>query len=113
MCVHDIRNVQNDQLYEFGYQPEFLHLFEKHYPQTGSRWRRASLEKSVTCPTLTQVCSDEELFESRFYRELLQPFGYLDFIGFMALRAGARVASIHTSRSELAPRYGARDISVL
>ena len=111
MCVHDIRNVQNDQLYEFGYQPEFLHLFEKHYPQ--SPIAAASIVGEVgDVFTLTQVCSDEELFESRFYRELLQPFGYLDFIGFMALRAGARVASIHTSRSELAPRYGARDISV-
>jgi DNA-binding CsgD family transcriptional regulator/PAS domain-containing protein len=111
MCVHDIRNVQNDQLFEFGYQPEFLDLFAKHYPQ--SPIAAASIVGEVgDVFTLTQVCSDEELFESRFYRELLKPFGYLDFIGCMALRAGGRVASIHTSRTELAPRYGERDISL-
>ena len=24
ICVHDLRHVQNDQLFVFGYQPEFL-----------------------------------------------------------------------------------------
>ena len=111
MCVHDIRNVQNDQLFEFGYQPEFLDLFEKHYPQ--SPIAAASIVGEVgDVFTLTQVCSDEELFESRFYRELLKPFGYLDFIGFMALRTGGRVASVHTCRTDMAPRYGKRDISL-
>ncbi len=73
MCVHDMRQVQNNRLFEFGYRPEFV-----------------------------------ELFESRFYRELLKPFGYLDLIGFMALRTGGRVASVHTCRTEPGPRYGAR-----
>src|SRR4051794_8901227 len=32
--VHDTRHVQNDQLLVFGYQPEFLEKFEKHYAQS-------------------------------------------------------------------------------
>jgi DNA-binding CsgD family transcriptional regulator/PAS domain-containing protein len=111
MCVHDMRQVQNSRLFEFGYRPEFYELFEKHYPQ--SPIAAACIVREVgDVITLTQICGDEELFESRFYRELLKPFGYLDLIGFMALRTGGRVASVHTCRTELAPRYGARDISL-
>jgi DNA-binding CsgD family transcriptional regulator/PAS domain-containing protein len=111
MCVHDIRHVQNDQLFEFGYQPEFLGLFAKHYAQ--SPIAAANIVGDVgDVFTLTQICSEEELLESRFYRELLKPFGYFDFIGFMALRTGGRVASVHTCRTERAPRYGERDIGI-
>src|SRR5262249_10160711 len=36
-----------------------------------------------------------ELLESRFYREVLKPFGLLDIIWFPALRTGGRMASLH------------------
>ena len=34
ICVHDVRHVQNDQLFVFGYQPEFLEKLEAHYAQS-------------------------------------------------------------------------------
>ena len=34
ICVHDLRNVQNDQLFVFGYQPEFLEQLGAHYAQS-------------------------------------------------------------------------------
>jgi hypothetical protein len=33
ICVHDMRHVQNDQLFVFGYQHEFLEGLGKHYAQ--------------------------------------------------------------------------------
>ena len=56
--------------------------------------------------------SDDEMRESRFYREVLEPFGYLDFIGLSALRTGGRVAYLQATRTERDPRYGAREISL-
>src|SRR3979409_637200 len=32
--VHDMRHVQNDQLFVFGYLPEFLEKLGKHYSQS-------------------------------------------------------------------------------
>ena len=76
MCVHDLRNAQNDFLFELGYPAEWPEQFQKHYPQ--SPLAAASIVGNVgDVHTLAEVCTDEELFGSRFYRELLKPFGYL------------------------------------
>ena len=53
-----------------------------------------------------------ELLESRFFREVLKPFGLQDMIWFPALRTGGRMASMHASRSEKAPYYQQREISL-
>jgi DNA-binding CsgD family transcriptional regulator len=53
-----------------------------------------------------------DLFESRFFREVLQPFGLHDIIWFPALRTGGRMASMHASRNEKAPLYQQREISL-
>ena len=53
-----------------------------------------------------------ELLESRFFRDVLKPFGLLDIIWFPALRTGGRMASMHASRSETAPYYQQREISL-
>ena len=53
-----------------------------------------------------------ELLESRFFREVLKPFGLQDMIWFPALRTGGRMASMHASRSETAPYYQQREISL-
>jgi len=34
ICVHDMRHVQNDQLFVFGYQEEFLQRLGTHYAQS-------------------------------------------------------------------------------
>jgi DNA-binding CsgD family transcriptional regulator/PAS domain-containing protein len=111
MCVHDMRNVQNDHLFEFGYQPEFFELLQKHYAQSPIAADGVVRDVGEVL-TLGQICSDEELFQSRFYRDLLKPYGCLDFIGIIALRTGDRVAWVHASRMYLSPRYGRRDINL-
>jgi DNA-binding CsgD family transcriptional regulator len=111
ICVHDLKNVQNTFLFEVGYSKEFSETFQKHYE--GSPLAAASILGSVgEVNTLARMGPVEELFESRFYREALKPFGLLDFIGFMALRTGERIATIHASRGERQPRYGDRDMSL-
>jgi len=109
ICVHDMRHVQNDQLFVFGYQPEFLEKLGSHYAQ--SPMAAADIVSSIGHVSALSM-EGTELFESRFYREILKPFGLLDMIWFPALRTGGRMASMHASRSEKAPHYQQLEIGL-
>jgi DNA-binding CsgD family transcriptional regulator/PAS domain-containing protein len=109
ICVHDLRHVQNDQLFVFGYQLEFLEKLGKHYAQSPM----AASDVVADIGDVSALSMERyELLESRFYREVLKPFGLLDIIWFPALRTGGRMASMHASRGEKAPHYQQREISL-
>jgi DNA-binding CsgD family transcriptional regulator len=109
ICVHDLRHVQNDQLFVFGYQTEFLEKLGKHYAQ--SPMAAADIVSNIGDVSALSM-ERQELLESWFFREVLKPFGLLDMIWFPALRTGGRMASMHASRSEKAPHYQQREISL-
>jgi DNA-binding CsgD family transcriptional regulator/PAS domain-containing protein len=109
ICVHDMRQVQNDQLFVFGYQPEFLEQLGKHYAQ--SPMAAADIVSNIGDVSALSM-ERLELPDSRFAREVLKPFGLLDIIWFPALRTGGRMASMHASRAEKAPHYQQLDISL-
>jgi PAS domain-containing protein len=109
ICVHDLRHQQNDQLFVFGYQPEFLEALGRHYAQSPM----AASDVVATIGDVSALSMErQELFESRFFREVLEPHGLLDIIWFPALRTGGRMASMHASRGEKAPVYQQREISM-
>jgi DNA-binding CsgD family transcriptional regulator/PAS domain-containing protein len=109
ICVHDLRHMQNDQLFVFGYRPEFLETLGRHYAQSPM----AASDVIADVGDVSALSMETyELFESRFYREVLQPFGLLDIIWFPALRTAGRMASMHASRREQAPHYQQREISL-
>lgn len=110
ICVHDLRHVQNDQLFVFGYQPTFLEKLGTHYAQ--SPMAAADIVANIGDVNALSI-QHQDLLESRFFREVLKPFGLWDMIWFPALRTGGRMASMHASRGETAPRYQQREISLL
>jgi DNA-binding CsgD family transcriptional regulator/PAS domain-containing protein len=110
ICVHDMRHVQNDQLFVFGYQPEFLEKLGSHYAQ--SPMAAADIVSKIGDVSALSMMR-LELLGSRFAREVLEPFGLLDIIWFPALRTGGRMASMHASRSEKAPHYQQFEIGLL
>ena len=111
MCVHDLRNVEDVHLFEIGYTKEFSELIQKHYQQ--SPFATASVVHEVgDVHTLATLCPDDEWFESRFYRDVAQPYGLTDYIGINALRTSGRVASVHGSRTGPAPGYGQREVDI-
>ena len=67
ICVHDMRHVQNDQLFVFGYQPEFL---EKLGTFAQSPMAAADIVANVGDVKLSM--DRHELLESRFYRGCAQ-----------------------------------------
>ena len=111
ICVHDLRHVQNDQLFVFGYQSGFLEKLGAHYAQ--SPMAAADIVSNIGDVSALALCMErQELLESRFFREVLEPFGLLDIIWFPALRTGGRMASMHASRNEKARHYEPREISL-
>ena len=109
ICVHDMRHVQNDQLFVFGYQPEFLEKLGSQYAQSPM----AAADIVAAIGDVNILSADrQELLESRFYREVLQPFGLSDMIWFPALRTGGRMASMHASRKDEAPHYQELEIGL-
>ncbi len=110
ICVHDLRHVQNDQLFVFGYQPTFLEKLGTHYAQ--SPMAVADIVANIGDVSALSM-QHHELLESRFFRDVLKPFGLWDMIWFPALRTGGRMASMHASRGETAPHYQQREISML
>jgi DNA-binding CsgD family transcriptional regulator/PAS domain-containing protein len=111
LCVHDLRNVEDVHLFEIGYTKEFSQLVQKHYLQ--SPFATASIVHEIgDVHTLARICPDDELLESRFYHNVLKPYGIFDYIGVNALRTSGRVATVHGSRTVPAPRYGQREIDI-
>ena len=109
ICVHDMRHVQNDQLFVFGYQPEFLEKLGSQYAQSPM----AAADIVAGIGDVNVLSTDrQELLESRFYRDVLQPFGLMDMIWFPALRTGGRMASLHASRKDKAPHYQELEIGL-
>src|SRR3954471_4041327 len=109
ICVHDMRHLQNDQLFVFGYQAEFLEKLGSQYAQSPM----AAADIVASIGDVNVLSTDQtELLESRFYREVLQPFGLLDMIWFPALRTGGRMASMHASRKDQAPYYQQLEIGL-
>jgi PAS domain-containing protein len=111
VCVHDMKNFQNDRLFESGYDPEFSRLHAQNMADSPFV-AAASLANVGDVATLALTCSDHELRESRFYREVMQPFGYIDLIGLIGLKTAGRIANLHAGRTERASRYGERDIGI-
>ena len=112
LCVHDLRNVEDIHLCAVGYTREFSQLIQEHYQQ--SPFSTASIVHEVgDVLTLATICPNEdEWFESRFYREVMKPYGVFDYIGINTLRTSGRVASVHGSRSIPATPYGQREICI-
>jgi DNA-binding CsgD family transcriptional regulator/PAS domain-containing protein len=111
ICVHDLRNVENIQLFEIGYTKEFSQLLQAHYQN--SPFATGHIVREVgDVLTLATLCTEEEWLGSRIYRDVCKPFGILDYIGINALRTNCRIASLHSSRTLPAQRYGQRDIGI-
>ena len=112
LCVHDLRNVEDVHLFEIGYTKEFSQLVQKHYQQ--SPFATASIVHEVgDVLTLATICpDDDEWVGSRFYRDVMKPYGVLDYIGINALRTSGRVASVHGTRTRPAPSYAQREICI-
>jgi DNA-binding CsgD family transcriptional regulator/PAS domain-containing protein len=109
ICVHDLRHAQNDQLFVSGYAPAFLEQFGRQYAD--SPMAVADVVANVGDISILSK-TGPPVRDTRFYRDVMHPFGLQDMIWFPALRTGGRVASMHASRSDPAPRFQQREVDL-
>lgn len=109
ICVHDLLHLQNDQLFVFGYDQQFLEKLGQNYAT--SPMAASDIVANVGDVKALSI-EDRALDESRFFRDVLKQFQLQDILWFPALRTGGRMASMHASRGEKAPRYGEREIGL-
>lgn len=109
ICVHDLGHQHNDQLFVFGYQQEFLQ-------RLGSQYAQSPMAASDVVSNVGDVSALSmeryHLRGSRFFHEVLEPFGLLDMIWFPALRTGGRMASLHASRGVDSPHFQEHDVNL-
>lgn len=93
----------------FGYQPEFLE-------KLGSHFAESPMAAADVVSNIGDVNSldreSRQLLASRFYREVLEPYGLRDIIWFPALRTSGRMASMHASRGAMKPCYQLHDMQL-
>lgn len=109
ICVHDLPHTQNDQLFVFGYQSAFLEALGAHYAQ--SPMAAADIVANVGDVKALSM-ERQELIESRFFQDVLEPYGLKDIIWFPALRTSSRMASMHVSRRNGTAYYDQREINL-
>jgi PAS domain-containing protein len=109
--VYDLKTNQNLSLYDHGYPSDFWARYEP-YAAEHPIVPAGSLMSVGDVTTLANLCDDEEFFESRIYREVLQPLGYFDFIGMVGLRSASRVGFLHACRLDTQPRYSQAQIRI-
>ena len=112
MGIHDLSNSQYGRIYEYGYDPLFWAVYEKYAPEN-PMFVHGHLREVGEVTTLAMACSDDEFYGSRFYRECLKPYGYLDAMGIHAMRSGSRIAVLATNRTDREPRYSELDVQRL
>jgi DNA-binding CsgD family transcriptional regulator/PAS domain-containing protein len=110
ICIHDLRHTRNDQLFVFGYQQLFLEKLGQNYAE--SPMAASDVVANVGDVKALSI-ENNDLYDSRFFREVLKPFGLLDVVWFPALRTGGRMASLHVSRNDDASHYQQGEISLL
>ncbi|MGE0503385.1 MAG: helix-turn-helix transcriptional regulator [Rhizobiaceae bacterium] len=109
ICVHDLPHTRNDQLFVFGYTTRFLETLGVHYAH--SPMAAADVVANIGDVKVLSIES-EGLTESRFFQDVLEPFGLRDIIWFPALRTDGRMASMHASRLDRAPLYTRREMNL-
>ncbi|MBP2562145.1 DNA-binding CsgD family transcriptional regulator [Neorhizobium galegae] len=104
-----MKHTQNDQLFVFGYQTEFLEKLGSHYTQ--SPMAEADIVSNIGDVRVLSM-NPSDLLGTRFFRDVLKPFGIQDIIWFPALRTAGRMASMHASRRVNVAHYQKRDIDL-
>ena len=109
ICVHDLRQGENDQLFVFGYSAQFLQTLGEHYAQSPM----AASDVVADLGDVSSLSMERfHLQESRFFKEVLEPFAIRDILWFPALRTAGRMASLHASRANASAPYQPRDVDL-
>ena len=99
VLAHDVERNQPGRVFQHGGDTEWLMKYCEKYatinPLFAATWLRPIGE--VYSPD--GLFTEEEWFQSRFYKEFMKPSGFVDLIGLMGLRSKGRAVWFTAARS--------------
>lgn len=111
-AVHDIVRNDGQRYFDYGIPEAAVRAYFETYAQLNPLMSATPMMKVGIPWTMRMMVPEEELRETRFYKEWLKPIGQADLMGVLALRAGSRIATHAISRREERPLYGDQDIEL-
>jgi DNA-binding CsgD family transcriptional regulator/PAS domain-containing protein len=109
VLAHDVERNQPGRVFQHGGDTEWLMKYCEKYatinPLPAATWLRPIGEVY----TLDALFTDEEWFQSRFYKEFMKPSGFVDLIGLMGLRSKSRAVWFTAARLGRAQQFSGRD----
>jgi DNA-binding CsgD family transcriptional regulator/PAS domain-containing protein len=108
--VHDYVRGGDELMFRLGYPEDFWRLHEGKYKGMNPYFGPLQLLPVGAVATSAMLVSDHEFFETRFYRELVKPWGVQDTIGVKVLQTGQRIGSLAANRIKPRPRYGDAEV---
>ena len=92
---------------------DYWRQHEETYSRINPLFVPMLMQRVGAVATRSMVISDEELFETRFYKEWAKPQGLNDVVGVKVLQTDQRQGFFTADRFVSQPRYGERELRLL
>jgi DNA-binding CsgD family transcriptional regulator/PAS domain-containing protein len=113
MGVIDHKHKHNVRLYDYGYNEGDLRIYFEKYAAMNPVFVARLMYPIGEPVTAEMLVGEQELLESRLYREFFKPRGFRYGATIELLRTAHRSAGTAVTRKEWQPAYGAADLALL
>jgi DNA-binding NarL/FixJ family response regulator len=114
LAVHDHVNHRDDLAVQLGIEnDDYWRQLQETYTRINPLLTPMLMRPVGAVATRSMLVPDEEVIESRFYKEWAKPQGIQDVIGVKVLQTGQRQGFFSADRFEWQPRYGEREVGLL
>lgn len=109
-AIYDMANSASFRFYDHGLSEEAVQSYFATYATLNPTLEAKTVFKVGEPYTLRMVIDEEELSDSRFYKEWMRPNRQSDAIGVTALRSGTRMATHAVNQMDHRPNYSRKDL---
>ena len=114
LAVHNHVDHRNELVFQLGIEnDDYWRQHEETYSRLNPLFVPMLMQPVGAVATRAMVVNDDEVFESRFYKEWAKPQGLHDVVGVKVLHTEQRQGFFTADRFVSQPRYGEREVRLL
>ena len=114
LAVHNHVDHRNELVFQLGIEnDDYWRQHEETYSRLNPLFVPMLMQPVWAVATRAMVVNDDEVFESRFYKEWAKPQGLHDVVGVKVLHTEQRQGFFTADRFVSQPRYGEREVRLL